>query len=316
MHPTYSLLQRHSDEVLEGRCTFFDSPDDSAFKSISRYDLRYHSDSKLSISEQPYLLSALNILFYPKAKERLFWWLTQLAPLLTTGKRLWVIGENDSGIKSLPKKLKGIANVEKIDSARHCALFEVALYDAAISSNPWQSYTVDTLSIHTLPGVFSANKLDVGSRELLPFLHNLTGIVLEMGCGAGVLSAYLLSNNAETTLCTYDVDLLAVRSTIKTLEANQLSGRASVHWAASLDHIPEQQYDVVVTNPPFHKGVKTSYAESEAFFTHVSSVLKPRGKLIWVANDFLNYQDALTPFFTSVTELQSKNGFKVFEARK
>lgn len=316
MHPTLALLQRHTDELQPDHCVFLDSPDNSVFNDIKRYDLRYHPDNKLSLQSGNIEVAAMNVLFYPKAKERLFWWLAQLAPRLGAHNRLWIVGENDSGIKSLTKRLNGLASVEKVDSARHCVLFEVKLIGPTIENQFWTTYTLDNLEVHALPGVFSAHKLDFGSRILLPYLDKLKGKALEMGCGAGVLSAYLLAKNPNLTLTTYDADLLAVRSTLRTLEHNSLLDRASVHWADDLSQLTENQYDVVVTNPPFHKGVHTSYVETESFFKSVQKQLKPGGQMIWVANDFLNYHDAIRPIFKSVVECVSSNGFRVFKAIK
>ncbi|ETJ42934.1 Ribosomal RNA small subunit methyltransferase C, partial [human gut metagenome] len=50
-------------------------------------------------------------------------------------------------------------------------------------------YSVDGLTVKTLPGVFSRDGLDVGSQLLLSTLTPHTkGKVLDVGCGAGVLS--------------------------------------------------------------------------------------------------------------------------------
>ncbi len=65
-----------------------------------------------------------------------------------------------------------------------------------------QLYTVPTpkgeLQICALPGVFSQNRLDVGTAVLLPHLSQVTsGKIADLGCGAGVISAYLAKLNPK-----------------------------------------------------------------------------------------------------------------------
>ncbi len=72
-------------------------------------------------------------------------------------------------------------------------------------------------------GVFSQNRLDVGTAVLLPHLSQVTsGKIADFGCGAGVISAYLAKLNPKNRIFALDVDAFALASTKMTFEKNNL----------------------------------------------------------------------------------------------
>ena len=319
MHPTLQILERHRAELSAAPTHYFDPPDTIPWLSSDAQSFSLNADITTSIEPyQPTWETAnLNVLFYPKAKERLLWWLFQIHQSLTKSQQLWVVGENDGGIKSLAKRLNGLFDCEKIDTARHCALFSLTPNPGVITDDFWCHYQYNELTISALPGVFSAKKLDTGTSVLLEHLPKLiSGDFLEMGCGSGVLAAELLTRYPNSHVDTYDVDLLATQSARATLKANNLDHRAQVFWASNALALPPKKYQAIVTNPPFHKGVRTEYGPTETFFSQASDRLVQGGKLIWVANDFLNYQNILRTQFRSTTVIAQTRGFKVYEAIK
>ncbi|MCC3264130.1 methyltransferase, partial [Paenibacillus polymyxa] len=77
------------------------------------------------------------------------------------------------------------------------------------------------LTIKTLPGVFSRDALDTGSKLLLSTLTpHPKGKVLDVGCGAGVLSTVLASHSPKVRLTLCDVSAPAVEASRATLAAN------------------------------------------------------------------------------------------------
>ncbi len=66
-----------------------------------------------------------------------------------------------------------------------------------------------------------------------------------------------------------------------------------------------------MSNPPFHQGVRTDYNVTEAFLKEAKEHLKLSGKLLLVANEFLNYEVILRDHFKTITEVKKENGFKV-----
>ncbi|TXR53785.1 class I SAM-dependent methyltransferase [Reinekea thalattae] len=340
MHATLQILDRHRDTLNNHKIHWFDSPEQSDLikPHDQQYNLNWSSNNQLSIDDLSITTAELNILFFPKSKERLDWWLAKISSQLAENQQLWVVGENNSGIKSIEKRIGRYFDSFKIDSARHCALVELRLKQPLEqSSSDWQSYEVkleaineqtnkeadetatDAQSankIYSLPGVFSAAKLDKGSDLLIQHLPKLRGKVLEFGCGAGVLSLAIARQPSVSGLVVTDIDALAIHSTQKTLTANALQDKATLHWSDGLHNLPQQQFDAIVTNPPFHQGIKTAYAASEHFFSQAHLWLKPGGQLIWVVNDFLRYEPCLDAQFDTTVELTRQRGFKVLSATK
>ncbi|ATX76357.1 class I SAM-dependent methyltransferase [Reinekea forsetii] len=318
MHPTLQLLERHDAELHLTPVHWFDLPEPTQLTKPTdlAFNLNWSVSNAATLAQTQWPCAPLNILFYPKAKERLDWWLNVIFSTLQSGQRLWVVGENVGGIKSLPKRLEGVFSCVKVDSARHCVLFEVILSESFQGHEGWTSYQQGDHTIHSLPGVFSAKRLDKGTEVLLSILPELKGAVLEFGGGAGVLTCMLAEQPKVTSVTAVEIDLLAVRSSLKTIAANQLADRATTLWSAGTEALPEQKFDFIVTNPPFHQGIKTAYGPTQGFFAQASNWLKPRGRLIWVANEFLNYQGELGKTFHSVKVLAHEKGYKVYQANK
>lgn len=316
MHPTFQLLERFSDELNNQRIHWFDLPEMSKLvKPTDRYYcLDYIDGNEAPADLLQWPTEQLNILFYPKAKDRLTWWIRQLQSELSNEKRLWIVGENNGGIKSLPNRLKGHFVCTKIDSARHCALYQVEMVTPLNLEDDWQSYCVLDLEVRSLPGVFSANKLDKGTEVLINTLPTLTGSVLEFGGGSGILTTLLAKQASVNKVIASEIDLLAVHSSQKTLALNNVSSKAETIWSNGLSNVPPEKFDALVTNPPFHKGIATSYNASETLFAEAKDWLKPGGKFIWVANEFLSYQSIIEQHFSSIKLLAHEKGFKVFQA--
>lgn len=313
MTPTLQLLDRHRDELSQAPVSWFDTPlPSNLIHSDDRiFNLNWSPENQFSDETSDLTTSALNVLHYPKAKDRLTWWLDRLQKALQPGQRLWIVGENNGGIKSLPKRLSHW-DAAKVDSARHCSLFEVSLNtDQPSAEEQWSSFSWRELSGHALPGVFSAGRLDKGTEILLSTLPECRGELLEFGAGSGILTSALASQPNVTRVDAVEIDLLAVRSAKRTVQENQLTDKATIHWGDGLDGLPAHRYDAIVTNPPFHQGLRTAYAPTEQFFAQAHRWLKPGGQFIWVINDFLNYHSQLDPAFSEPETLARERGFKV-----
>ncbi len=318
MHPTLQLLERHSSELGESPVHWFDIPETSSLvkSGDKQFNLHWSPNNDARLDADTWPTNVRNVLFYPKAKDRLDWWLAMLSNSLLAEQTLWVVGENNGGIKSLPKRVAGHFNCIKIESARHCVLFELTLTDKGIPSPDWSTFSVGDMTCYTLPGVFSAAKLDRGTDVLLSALPELNGHILEFGSGCGVLTAHLAKQKQVKSVNAVEIDLCAVRSTNKTLAENGLADKGNVTWSAGTEQLEPKRYDALVTNPPFHKGIQTEYGPTETFFSEAHNWLKTGGHLVWVANDFLTYQHLLKGHFTNITQLVHRNGFSVYSAQR
>ena len=175
-----------------------------------------------------------------------------------------------------------------------------------------ETYETHGLSIVGLPGVFSAGKLDRATALLLDTLadQRMQGQrVLDIGCGSGVLGAWAASRGAEATLL--DADLQSVRSAEATLEASRLAARvlhSDVDAALS-----DNSYDLMLSNPPFHVGRGVVLDITAEFVLAAERRLRPGGRLVMVANEFLPYEKLLAGW-QDVQILAQHAGFKVLSA--
>jgi 16S rRNA (guanine1207-N2)-methyltransferase len=87
------------------------------------------------------------------------------------------------------------------------------------------------------------------------------------------------------------------------------------HWHDVAAGVPGR-YDLVVTNPPFHRGREEDVDLGRAFLAAAARALRAGGELWLVANRHLPYEAALARDFAQVREVAAAQGFKVVVARK
>lgn len=269
------------------------------------------------------------ILFLQKSKALMDCWLEMATSLLSEGGNIWLVGENGEGIKSWRKRLKNsFASVKNMDNARHCGLIEASEPLETVKEFSLPSYFTEfdcavgerSLAVSSLPGVFSHGRLDVGTDVLLstfdkePFNKVPKGNVLDFGCGAGVVAGYLGLKQPEASFTLVDCDALALKSAEKTLKNNGINS-STVIASDGLSEV-SGSYQMIVSNPPFHQGVKTHYAVTEQFLAESHSMLVKGGELRIVANSFLRYEPIITKAFGHCKTLVVQNGFSVYQAIK
>lgn len=265
----------------------------------------------------------LVIIAFPKSKAELTFTLAMIAHCINEKTKILLVGEKKGGIQSTPKLTKDLLiSCQKIDAARHCllfaGLFQPEKLSVVFNLQDWfkkYQITVDgvELTIASLPGVFSQQKLDVGTALLLNNLpENMTGKVLDFGCGAGVISCFIGKKFSNTKMSLLDVSALALTSAQETLALNGLTGQ--VFASNSLSDVSEQ-YQYVVSNPPFHQGVKTHYQASEEFLAGINERLSKQGSITIVANSFLRYQPIMQVHIGNTSVIAKDKGFTIYQAQ-
>ncbi len=261
------------------------------------------------------------ILVMPKAIERAEYALAQIAPLLAAGRPLYLVGEKKGGVTRAEKLLQPYGDgAEKLDSARHCQLWRVNRREqvAPFELADWQR-TVELdlgdqrIELVSLPGVFSHGRLDEGSELLLEENAPLpVGKVLDFGCGAGVLATALSRRNPGVRFDLVDVDALALYCAAQTLARNGVE--ADVYPSDGLSDV-HGRFAAVVSNPPFHTGIRHDTSIAERFFELVTRNLVPGGELRIVANGFLKYPALVEAHIGPCGVLRENNRFKVYSAK-
>ncbi len=237
------------------------------------------------------------------------------------GGTLFLAGDKDKGFERYVRRASGLFGTgETIAREGGMRVAKLVRRPGVTPPQPAaETYETHGLSIVGLPGVFSAGKLDRATGLLLDTLagQQMRGQrVLDIGCGSGVLGAWAASQGAEATLL--DADLQSVRSAEATLEASQLAARvlhSDVDAALGSAVGADTGFDLVLSNPPFHVGRGVVLDITAEFVLAAERRLRPGGRLVMVANEFLPYEKLLSGWH-NVQVLAQHAGFKVLSAAR
>lgn len=259
---------------------------------------------------------AVPVLFWPKAHRLGIWWLRWIGRQWPADTPLLILGEHQGGVKRVPAMLETLGmKASRCDVARRCSLFSTGVQDlAGLDSDDWITFTSDGLELHSHPGVFGHGKRDEGTMLLLERLAEslpaTPARVLDMGCGDGIISAWLARRGHQVT--SVDVNAFAVEACRRTLAANHLEGTVMASDVYSA--LQGTRFDVIVSNPPFHDERDISYGPASRLITQAPSHLTRGGRLVLVANAFLPYLEPLDATFGSVKVLADNRRFRVYQA--
>ena len=170
------------------------------------------------------------------------------------------------------------------------------------------------LTFQTDAGVFSKGEVDTGTRLLLEALpEEMTGDILDLGCGWGVIGISIARKWPETRVTMADVNTRALDLSRENAKRN----KAEVICIESdgMAAVAGQTFDAVVTNPPIRAGKQVIYQ----MFADAAKSLKPGGALYLVirkqqgAESCMKYLQTL---YGSVEKLDKSGGFWVLKAMK
>ncbi|MCR8913844.1 class I SAM-dependent methyltransferase [Marinobacter panjinensis] len=248
----------------------------------------------------------------------------------------WVNGVLDSDgvliaggmIKHLPDSSAGVfadlVHTREVCPARKKARVIVAAPGDQTLRNwddLWKGYLLpdSEQTISAMPNVFARDKLDIGTRLLLPLVkREAAGLpagarVLDLACGNGVLGLTALAANPELAVTFSDVSSQAVVSARDNVSEAFPGAEVAFHHN---DCIPEDagRFELVLLNPPFHEGGVVGDHIALRLFRQVARHLEPSGRMLMVGNRHLGYHRSLRRFFSTVRQLDADPKFVVFEA--
>ncbi len=268
------------------------------------------------------------LLRLPKEKAVAHYLINQSANLLKAEGTLYLVGEKNEGIRGFVKRaaqrLGGNYTEKKISAS---------LWYAAISCNPQhkgspledQDYeelrqigVSSNGSFLSKPGVYGWQKVDEGSAFLIAELPNmikrplpLAGKVLDLGCGYGYLSISVAG--AETQLTCTDNNAAAINACIANLNERSITGKVVPSNAG--DTLNEQ-YDIILCNPPFHSGFTISSELTERFLAAASRCLAPSGEACFVVNRHIGIEQKAVKYFNDIQLHTENKHFKLIHLRQ
>lgn len=255
------------------------------------------------------------LVFLPRQKLYAKALITRAVQALPPGGLLILDGQKVDGIESILRDLKPVLPPVEVLSKAHGKLASFCSPDPL----PPQlaGWTPDMLqrgaAITTALSGFSADKVDPGSALLADHLPDrIKGRAADLGAGWGFLSLALLDHDAITALDLVEADWHSLQAAQENID----DPRAAFHWADVTTFRPDQRYDLIVTNPPFHTARKPDPALGQAFIAAAARMLAPSGTLALVANRHLPYEAALRDHFAQTDTIADADGFKVLHAAK
>lgn len=261
----------------------------------------------------------LAVIFFPKEKELAELTFSTVSPGLRPNGDVLVLGPNRGGIRAAGSLMeKYFGPVMKRRSGRHALLLSGVRTIDPRSYQGTRRYTVRAgegeITVVSIPGVFNHGELDDGTALLLEALGSPQfEKALDWGCGSGTLGAGLVLGCPRGKVDFADSSPQALEATRRTLEANGMSG--NVIATDVFSGIPGR-YDLIVANPPFHQGLRSTTTVTGRMIEEVGKHLTQGGRLVLVSNSFLRYEQILRDHFGSVETLAETNRFRVHDCRR
>lgn len=108
-------------------------------------------------------------------------------------------------------------------------------------------------NVYTDNGVFSKDRFDYGTRVLLDSINinELSGNVLDLGCGIGVVGVILGTMNKNINIDMIDVNERAISLSKENIYLNNVT--CNVFISDVYSNV-DKKYDYIITNPPIRAG--------------------------------------------------------------
>ncbi|RFC68608.1 MULTISPECIES: class I SAM-dependent methyltransferase [Mesorhizobium] len=249
-------------------------------------------------------------------------WLAESILRLVPGGLIVVAGGKDEGAASLRKRLEKEVPLGGHLSKNHGVVFwlyrsaQADAYADSIVRQQDNALLVDG-KFETAPGMFSHDRIDVGSRLLADRLPaGLHGVTADFCAGWGYLSAVLAESSKFSRIDLYEADYASVEAARRNMARLASAQGTNFHWCDLTAERVERIYDLIVMNPPFHAGRAADPALGQALIRAAASALKPRGKLFMVANRGLPYEAILKTQFHACETIADEKGFRVYAATR
>ncbi len=166
---------------------------------------------------------------------------------------------------------------------------------------------------YTDNGVFSKNKLDVGTELLLntfKYTYPQEKTLLDMGCGCGAIGIY--ASLLGFTVDMSDVNKRAIHLSKMSIKEQNLN--ANVFLSDAYENI-DKKYDYIVSNPPIRVGKEKLYE----IIMHAKDHLKENGEL-WIVVRKKQGADSLVKdmkkVYKSVDVVLKKKGYYIIMAKE
>ena len=249
------------------------------------------------------------------------------ANLLVENGELILSGLKSDGAKTYLDKCKqlfGNGSVQK-NGVAYGGVFQKTYAPAEEALLDDRNYTrlrlvqTEVLDFWSKPGVFGWDRIDEGSALLVSVLDDFLArekhspqSVLDLGCGYGYLSLMLrtfpFARRVAADNCA--AALLAMRANAEYYATNMDV------VASDAGNTVQETFDLLVCNPPFHRGAAVADDLIEHFLRQAARLLNRQGVAVFVVNAFIPAEQKAAAFFSSCELLVNNRSYKVLALRK
>jgi 16S rRNA (guanine1207-N2)-methyltransferase len=233
------------------------------------------------------------------------------------GATVLVAGAKTSGIESMRKEMAAVLPVGPTWSKHHAQVFQLTRTPnwAMPSYEPTAHIEADGLRFETAAGMFSHKAVDAGSALLAGCLTGLKGNGADFGAGWGYLSCMALSKSPGIrSMHLFEADHASLYAAKTNLTRSFPNAMASFSWTDLAREPPEEKFDFIIMNPPFHAGRHAEAGIGRRMIEVAAASLKPGGELLMVANKQLPYEDTLQMQFRRFERIAEDRLYKVIRA--
>ncbi|MDE6233235.1 MAG: methyltransferase [Lachnospiraceae bacterium] len=167
------------------------------------------------------------------------------------------------------------------------------------------------LKMHTESSLFSPNYIDKGTITMVSKIEFQTGQkILDLGCGYGVIGIYAAHFSGAENVTMVDINPIAIELAKKNAIYNDLRS-INIFQSDGLNNIIEQDFDLILSNPPYHADFNVPKNFIESGFHH----LKYGGSMVMVTKRYKWYKNKLKSVFGGVKVIE-ENGYYIFISQK
>lgn len=178
-------------------------------------------------------------------------------------------------------------------------------------------YKLTRFNFFTNIGVFSKGGVDFATNILLEKLPDLSGNILDLGCGygcIGIVLAKIHGGNSNIKVVMSDVNERALELAAKNAKKNGVN--VNILKSDGFENITGY-FDGIILNPPIHAGKAVVYKIYEEVFEH----LNKDGRFFIVIHKkhgALSHRQKLEEIFgaENCSGLYSKKGLYIFEMKR
>ncbi len=239
---------------------------------------------------------------------------------LPPGGYLFLAGHKQEGIKTYAQKAADLFNSQQ-KAQKNGDFYSLALIQPeppAPTLLPCDDYpnlrpvfNLLTRPVYSKPGIYGWDKIDQGSQLLVSALQSQTlhsiNSCLDLGCGYGYLTLATSHLNLGLRTCTDNnsaaLNACAHNCAVWSINANcQLAD-----CAAGIN----DQFDLVLCNPPFHQGFNVENQLTQRFLAAAAKRLHAKGAAFFVVNQFIALERKAGDYFKHCELITSDGRFKV-----